>query len=112
MNGGLMIFCGVYASYAGAFPQGVPEKGEDERLAREALVRVLQSPEPLSRTLRDRLAELFRPRSKFAERQLVFKRRRGRPTVRSPAGRAVCYPCVYPERLRRLVEVSEFWLST
>jgi hypothetical protein len=44
---------------------------------------VLRSREPLSRTLRDRLAELFDPQSKLAERQLVFKRRRGRPKSRS-----------------------------
>jgi hypothetical protein len=57
-----------------------PQKAIDERLAREALLRVLRSPEPLSRTLRSRLAELFDPQSKIAQRQLVFKRRgRGKP---------------------------------
>lgn len=67
----------------GLFRREYPQKGEDERLAREALVRVLRNPEPLSRTLRDRLAELFDAQSKLAERQLVFKRRRGRPKSRS-----------------------------
>jgi hypothetical protein len=65
----------------GLFRREYPIEGtEDERLAREALVRVLRSPEPLSRTLRSRLAELFDPQSAIAERQLVFTRRRkGRP---------------------------------
>lgn len=56
-----------------------PQKAIDERLAREALLRVLRSPAPLSQTLRSRLAELFDPQSAIAERQLVFKRRKGRP---------------------------------
>jgi hypothetical protein len=67
----------------GLFRREYPQKGEDERLAREALVRVLRNPKPLSRTLRDRLAELFDAQSKLAERQLVFKRRSGRPKSRS-----------------------------
>jgi hypothetical protein len=68
----------------GLFRREYPKKGKDERLAREALVRVLRSPDPLSRTLRDRLAELFDPQSKLAERRLVFlRRRRGRPKSRS-----------------------------
>jgi hypothetical protein len=66
----------------GLFRREYPIKGtEDERLAREAFVRVLRSPEPLSRTLRGRLAELFDLQSAIAERQLVFTRRRkGRPS--------------------------------
>jgi hypothetical protein len=67
----------------GLFRREYPKKGEDERLAREALVRVLRSPQPLSKTLRDRLAELFDAQSTLAERQLVFTRRRGRPKSRS-----------------------------
>jgi hypothetical protein len=65
----------------GLFKKEYPKEGtHDESLARQALLRVLRSPEPLSRTLRNRLAELFDPLSALAERQLVFKRRRsGRP---------------------------------
>ena len=67
----------------GLFRREYPQKGEDERLAREALVRVLRGPQPLSRTLRDRLAELFDAQSILAERQLAFTRRRGRPKSKS-----------------------------
>jgi hypothetical protein len=68
----------------GLFHRKYPQEGtDDERLARQALVRVLRSSEPLSRTLRTRLAELFEPRSAIVERQLTFKRRRGRPKSRS-----------------------------
>ncbi len=37
------------------------------------------APSRSNRTLRTRLAELFDPQSAIAERQLAFKRRRGRP---------------------------------
>ena len=67
----------------GLFRREYPQKGEDERLAREALVRVLRSPQPLSETVRDRLAELFDAQSTLAERQLTFTRRRGRPKSKS-----------------------------
>jgi hypothetical protein len=50
----------------GLFRREYPQKGKDERLAREALVRVLRGPQPLSRTLRDRLAELFDAQSTLA----------------------------------------------
>jgi hypothetical protein len=66
---------------SGLFRRDYAKEGsQDERLAREALVRVLRKPEPLSRTIRSRLAELFDTDSTNAERKLVFKRRRkGRP---------------------------------
>jgi hypothetical protein len=44
----------------------------DECMARQALVRVLQGDQPLSKTLRNRLAALF-DLSTLAERQLVFQ---------------------------------------
>jgi hypothetical protein len=50
---------------------------EAELKARQALIRLLRSSEPLCRTLRTRLADLFDPES-TAERELVFKHRRGR----------------------------------
>jgi hypothetical protein len=51
---------------------------DEERTARQALVRVLRGDRPLSLTLRKRLAELFDAESTLAERRLVFQfRRRG-----------------------------------
>jgi hypothetical protein len=84
----------------GLFRREYPIKGtEDERLAREALMRVLRSAEPLSRTLRSRLAELFDPQSAIAERQLVFTRRRkGRP----PESRANKQVAHYVSRMEKV----------
>jgi hypothetical protein len=52
------------------------KKGTD-REARQALIRVLRSDKPLSRTLRKQLAELFEIKSSIAERRLEFIFRRG-----------------------------------
>jgi hypothetical protein len=84
---------GSVSATRGLFRREYPQKSidkRDERLAREALLRVLRSPEPLSGTLRSRLAELFDPQSKIAQRQLVFKRRKGRP-VSTAANKQVAY---------------------
>jgi hypothetical protein len=52
---------------------------EEERLAREAMVRLLRADQPLSTTLRRRLAELFDSKSTVTERRLVIEfRRKGR----------------------------------
>ena len=65
--------------HGGASPNGLLkrkylEPGSDlERVARHALARVLRSDEPLSKTLRKRLAELFDPDSTAAERWLKFQ---------------------------------------
>jgi hypothetical protein len=60
----------------GRIKRRYPKPGDEEREALQALLRVLKSEQPLSRTLRNRLAELFDPDSTKAERHLKIKFRR------------------------------------
>lgn len=53
-------------------------RANHEQKARAALVRALRGDQPLSRTLRNHLAELFDDASTISERRLIFEfRRRG-----------------------------------
>jgi hypothetical protein len=86
--------------------------------ARQALLRILRSNEPLSRTLRNHLAELFEIKSDIAERMLEFAfrpdRRRSNPMARRQISHFVAlkekeYAGQPKARTRAVLDAAEYF---